>query len=90
MSYEKLEVWSYIDIAAVKVESPYNFDHTAVDPKCSAYSEPEAWIPNKILINYDPKYQNAGTDSIVLGWGHKSKWRSVGNVFLFYILTNLE
>lgn len=81
MSYDKIEKWSYIDIAAVKVESPYDFSLKEPVPECSAHPEPEAWAPNKIKINYDAKYQNPGTDALVLGWGHKSKWRAVGKIY---------
>lgn len=80
MSYDKIEMWSYIDIAAVKVESPYDFKQILPVPECSSHPEPEAWVPNKIQINYEAKYQSPGTDSLVLGWGHKSKWRAVGKI----------
>lgn len=76
MSYDNIEKWSYIDIAAVKVESPYDFTQTVPIPECA--NEKLTWAPNKININYVPKYQLPGTDALVLGWGHKSHWRQVG------------
>lgn len=66
--YETLEKWSFIDIAVVKVESPYNFEDTAYG--CS-------YTPQAIKINYETKYQEPGIDAVVFGWGHKEKWRSV-------------
>lgn len=81
MSYDQIEKWSYIDIAAVKVESPYDFKQTQPAPECSGHLEPEAWAPRKIQINYEEKFQNPGVDALVLGWGHKSKWRAVGKIY---------
>ncbi|XP_026323002.1 uncharacterized protein LOC113232474 [Hyposmocoma kahamanoa] len=74
-SYDNIEKWSYIDIAAVKVESPYNFSLTIPTPECKHLPENEIWIPDRIYINYEAKFQNPGTDALVLGWGHSSKWR---------------
>lgn len=79
--YDKIEKWSYIDIAAVKVESPYDFTLTQPISECSGHSEPKAWAPKNIKINYEIKFQNPGIDALVLGWGHKSKWRAVGKIY---------
>ncbi|CAH1641528.1 unnamed protein product [Spodoptera littoralis] len=68
LKYEEIEKWSYIDIAVVKVESPYDFADKTFEEKCS-------YIPAPIIINYEMKYQEPGVDAIVLGWGHRAKWR---------------
>ncbi|XP_049705086.2 uncharacterized protein LOC110377142 [Helicoverpa armigera] len=71
--FDLLEKWSYIDIALVKVESPYDFTDTTYTEICS-------YIPTTIPINYDPKYQMADIDAIVLGWGHDLLWRKHGDI----------
>ncbi|XP_026323001.1 uncharacterized protein LOC113232473 [Hyposmocoma kahamanoa] len=75
-SYDKIEKWAYIDIAAVKVESPYDFTLTEPIPECRDSPEQKTWVPNKIKINFEVKYQNPGNDALILGWGHTSKWRA--------------
>ncbi|KAH9636509.1 hypothetical protein HF086_017675 [Spodoptera exigua] len=70
LKYEEIEKWSYIDIAVVKVESPYDFQDKSFAELCS-------YIPVPIIINYETKYQEPGVDGIVLGWGHQSKWRQL-------------
>lgn len=60
-SYEKIEDWGYIDIAMVKVESPYDFT-TRLSPECS-------WTPNAINISYDWRDMQPGNDAMALGWG---------------------
>ncbi|PZC77035.1 hypothetical protein B5X24_HaOG203905 [Helicoverpa armigera] len=67
-SYDELEKWSYIDIALVKVESPYNLEDARFQVMCS-------YVPQIITINYDVKRQAPNTDAIVMGWGHKQYWR---------------
>lgn len=68
-AYEKTDKWSYIDIAVVQVESPYDFENP-IDITCS-------WIPNAIDISYDGHHVKPGTDAMVLGWGSTSPWRAV-------------
>ncbi|KAJ2940586.1 hypothetical protein O0L34_g6526 [Tuta absoluta] len=68
--YHKIEKWANIDIALVKVESPYDFTASAPLHGCS-------YVPDKIEINYEAKYQVPGTDAMVLGWGHREKWRQI-------------
>ncbi|CAG4967601.1 unnamed protein product [Parnassius apollo] len=70
--YGNVGKWSAIDIGVVKVESPYNFDDNRYQEICS-------YKPNKININYDPKYQEPGVDALVMGWGHLEKWRQPGD-----------
>ncbi|XP_049880455.1 uncharacterized protein LOC126376948 [Pectinophora gossypiella] len=67
-AYEKVTKWAYIDIGVVRVDTPYDFSLKSPLPSCS-------WVPRKIAINYDVKYQQPGTDTIVMGWGHDLKWR---------------
>ncbi|XP_035442438.2 uncharacterized protein LOC118270771 [Spodoptera frugiperda] len=68
LKYEEIEKWSYIDIAVVKVESPYDFNDKTYLDKCS-------YIPAPIIINYETKFQEPGIDAMVMGWGHRAKWR---------------
>lgn len=75
LKYDQLEKWSYIDIALVKVESPYDFNDATYQVQCS-------YIPTTIPINYENKYQEPGTDAMVLGWGHKIRWRTVNEIHL--------
>ncbi|XP_026323069.1 uncharacterized protein LOC113232524 isoform X2 [Hyposmocoma kahamanoa] len=67
-SYERFEDWARIDIALVKVESPYDFE-TPISPECS-------WVPNLINISYDGRDMEEGKDAMALGWGSSGKWRS--------------
>ncbi|XP_038219626.1 uncharacterized protein LOC119837909 [Zerene cesonia] len=69
LDYAKIEKWSSIDIAVVKVESAFSLSDETYNTDCS-------YVPATIAINYDPKYQEAGIDAIVMGWGHLTKWRS--------------
>ncbi|KPJ20453.1 hypothetical protein RR48_02390 [Papilio machaon] len=66
--YANVEKWSAIDIGVAKVDSEFDFDKG----DCS-------FRPQPIDINYDPKYQAAGVDAIVLGWGHKLIWKQPGD-----------
>lgn len=66
MSYNKVDQWAKLDIAIVKVESP--FDRRS--PGCM-------YKPGKININFDVKYEADGIDVIILGWGHSKKWTEV-------------
>lgn len=84
-SYDKIEKWAYIDIAAVKVESPYDFTLTEPIPECRDSPEQKTWVPKKIKINFEVKYQNPGNDALVLGWGHTSKWREVGKIYFLSV-----
>lgn len=68
--YERLDKWALIDIGVVKVESPYDFTDESYKTTCS-------YIPAVIPVSYEAKYQEAGTDAIVFGWGHLFKWRKV-------------
>ncbi|KAI5645681.1 trypsin domain-containing protein [Phthorimaea operculella] len=70
--YHKIEKWANVDIALLKVESPYDFSASAPVPGCS-------YVPDKIQINYEPKYQVPGTDAMILGWGHREKWRQTSD-----------
>ncbi|CAK1594502.1 unnamed protein product [Parnassius mnemosyne] len=70
--YANVGKWSAIDIGVAKVESPYNFDDNRYQEICS-------YKPNKININYDPKYQEPGIDALVMGWGHLKQWRQPGD-----------
>nr|XP_021191509.2 uncharacterized protein LOC110377131 [Helicoverpa armigera] len=72
LNYLKVEKWSFIDIALVKVESPYDFNDQSYTKVCS-------YIPNAIAINYEPKFQRPDLDALVYGWGHTEKWREVGD-----------
>ncbi|XP_022827218.1 uncharacterized protein LOC111356964 [Spodoptera litura] len=71
-SYDEIEKWSYIDIALVKVESPYNLFDARFQIMCS-------YIPTIARINFDPKHQVPGTEGMVLGWGHTEMWREHGD-----------
>lgn len=73
LDYNKLEKWSFIDIAVAQVESPYRFDDSDFETLCS-------YIPKPIEINLETKYQIEGIDAIALGWGHRTKWRMVRNI----------
>ncbi|KAM3960701.1 uncharacterized protein ACR2FA_005294 [Aphomia sociella] len=66
--YEKIDKWSHIDIAVVKVDTAFNFNDPVYTKFCS-------YAPNIIPINYEAKYQEPGVDAMVLGWGHLNKWR---------------
>lgn len=68
LQYDKTEKWSFIDIALVKVESPYDFNDAKYDERCS-------YRPTAIPINYEKRFQVPGTDGLVFGWGHAEKWR---------------
>ncbi|XP_021191516.3 uncharacterized protein LOC110377137 [Helicoverpa armigera] len=72
LKYGELDYWSHIDVALVRVESPFNFNDTNYETLCS-------YRPTTIPINYELKYQEPGTDALVLGWGHKEKWRKPGD-----------
>lgn len=68
--YNDFTKWSNIDIALVKVESPYDFDGDKTAQMCT-------WVPGPIDISYDHKHIEPGRDAMVLGWGHSEKWRKV-------------
>nr|XP_021191519.2 uncharacterized protein LOC110377139 [Helicoverpa armigera] len=72
LKYDKIEKWSFIDIALVKVESPYDFSDESYKEVCS-------YIPAAIPINYETRFQNPGTDGLVFGWGHTEIWRKPGD-----------
>ncbi|KAJ8709667.1 hypothetical protein PYW08_009671 [Mythimna loreyi] len=72
-SYQNQAKWTFMDIAVVKVESPYNFNDESFTEICS-------YIPAPITINYDSKYQEPGIDAILLGWGHYDKYRQHPNI----------
>ncbi|XP_026323038.1 uncharacterized protein LOC113232502 [Hyposmocoma kahamanoa] len=69
-AYNDVDKWSNIDIAVVKVESPYDFDGEKAAQICS-------WVPGPIDISFDYKHSEPGRDAMVLGWGHSDKWRKV-------------
>ncbi|CAH1641523.1 unnamed protein product [Spodoptera littoralis] len=71
--FDLLEKWSYIDIALVKVDSPFDFEDPVYEQLCS-------YKPAIIPINYDPKYQVTNVDTMVMGFGHKSIWREHGDL----------
>ncbi|XP_037876668.1 uncharacterized protein LOC105841781 [Bombyx mori] len=73
LDYLKIIKWSWIDIAIVKVESEYDFNDEKYTQLCS-------YKPAIIDVNYARKYQEPGTDALVLGWGHKEKWRKPEDV----------
>ncbi|KAJ8715577.1 hypothetical protein PYW07_010059 [Mythimna separata] len=73
LQYDKLDKWSYIDIALVKVESPYDFKDDSYKTLCS-------YIPTSIPVNYDQRFQEADLDGLVLGWGHTDLWRRPDDV----------
>ncbi|XP_050357633.1 uncharacterized protein LOC126778203 isoform X2 [Nymphalis io] len=68
--FDKLEQWSKLDIALVKVDQKYKF-------KDRSYIQYCAYLPNKINVNFDIKYEEAGRKAIMLGWGHSLKWREI-------------
>ncbi|XP_075986595.1 uncharacterized protein LOC142983548 isoform X2 [Anticarsia gemmatalis] len=68
LTYNKVIEWAYIDIALAKVESPYGKNDDLFMKYCD-------YVPAPIEINYEAKFQEPGTDVIVMGWGHKKKWR---------------
>ncbi|KAF9797578.1 hypothetical protein SFRURICE_008680 [Spodoptera frugiperda] len=68
LKYGELDYWSLIDIALVRVESPFDFNDATYEELCS-------YKPTPIAINYEEKYQAPGTDALVLGWGHLDKYR---------------
>ncbi|KAH9636505.1 hypothetical protein HF086_017671 [Spodoptera exigua] len=68
LKYGELDYWSLIDIALVRVETPFDFNDATYEQLCS-------YKPTPIAINYEEKYQEPGTDALVLGWGHIDKWR---------------
>ncbi|XP_073963248.1 uncharacterized protein [Choristoneura fumiferana] len=67
-AYPDVQKWANLDMAVAKVESPYDFNDESYKRVCS-------YIPNQIEISYEKKYQQPGVDALVLGWGHKDKWR---------------
>ncbi|CAK1541079.1 unnamed protein product [Leptosia nina] len=68
LDYAKIEKWSFVDIAVVKVESAFSLNDETYLTDCT-------YAPAPISINYEPRYQEAGIDAIVMGWGHLHKWR---------------
>ncbi|XP_022827217.1 uncharacterized protein LOC111356963 [Spodoptera litura] len=68
LKYGELDYWSLIDIALVRVETPFDFNDATYEELCS-------YKPTPIAINYEEKYQEPGTDALVLGWGHIDKYR---------------
>ncbi|CAH0721139.1 unnamed protein product, partial [Brenthis ino] len=68
LDYSNIEKWSALDIAVVKVDKQYRFDDQNFTKYCS-------YPPNKIDVNFDKQNEKPGTQAIVLGWGHTSKWR---------------
>ncbi|KAJ8709675.1 hypothetical protein PYW08_009679 [Mythimna loreyi] len=74
LKYGELDYWADIDIALVKVESPFNFDDPNYEILCS-------YKPTTIPINYDAKYEEPGDDALVFGWGHAETWRRPGDTY---------
>ncbi|XP_075986701.1 uncharacterized protein LOC142983614 [Anticarsia gemmatalis] len=72
LNYKKVVEWAYIDIALAKVESPYGTNDDVFKKYCD-------YAPQPIAINYQQKLQEPGTDVIVMGWGHKKKWRKAND-----------
>ena len=70
-----MDLWSFIDIALVKVESPYDLKDDSYNKVCS-------YIPMVIPINYETRFQKPGTDTLTYGWGHKEAWRKVSTIIL--------
>ncbi|XP_064074795.1 uncharacterized protein LOC135194101 [Vanessa tameamea] len=68
--YDQLEEWSKLDIALVKVDQKYKF-------KDRSYIQYCAYMPTKINVNFDIKFEEAGRKAIMLGWGHVIKWREI-------------
>ncbi|KPJ05210.1 hypothetical protein RR46_04047 [Papilio xuthus] len=62
--YANIEKWSAIDIGIAKIDSEFAFEKGYCD-----------YDPAPIPINYDPKFQEPGTDAIVIGWGHSEIWK---------------
>nr|XP_034837205.1 trypsin eta-like [Maniola hyperantus] len=71
LQYDQVSKWSHNDVAVVKVEKP--FVSSARSWRDCSYS------PVAIPVNFDPKHEEPGTEAIVLGWGHTSKWRSTNS-----------
>lgn len=69
-TFDKYGKWANIDVALVKVETPYDFRGTKTSQVCS-------WVPGPIEISFDPKHMEPGRDAMVLGWGHAERWRKV-------------
>ncbi|KAJ0170845.1 hypothetical protein K1T71_013617 [Dendrolimus kikuchii] len=67
--YANIAKWATIDIAAVRVESEFDFNDARYETACS-------YKPTQIDINYEFKYQEPGTDVLIMGWGHATKWRA--------------
>ncbi|XP_022827650.1 uncharacterized protein LOC111357265 [Spodoptera litura] len=72
LNYHQVEKWSYIDIAVVKVESPYDFNDSQYETLCS-------YKPKVIGVNYEKRFQDPGIDGLVYGWGHLDIWRQQGD-----------
>ncbi|XP_050554161.1 uncharacterized protein LOC118270180 [Spodoptera frugiperda] len=72
LNYYQLEKWSYIDIAVVKVESPFDFNDSQYESLCS-------YKPKVIGVNYEKRFQDPGVDGLVYGWGHLDIWRKPGD-----------
>ncbi|CAH1641526.1 unnamed protein product [Spodoptera littoralis] len=72
LNYHQVEKWSYIDIAVVKVESPYDFNDSQYETLCS-------YKPKVIGVNYEKRFQDPGIDGLVYGWGHLDIWRQITN-----------
>ncbi|CAH0697131.1 unnamed protein product [Spodoptera exigua] len=68
LNYHQVEKWSYIDIAIVKVESPFDFNDSKYETLCS-------YKPKVIGVNYEQRFQESGIDALVYGWGHLEVWR---------------
>ncbi|XP_013165279.1 PREDICTED: uncharacterized protein LOC106116084 [Papilio xuthus] len=66
--YANIEKWSAIDIGIAKIDSEFAFEKGYCD-----------YDPAPIPINYDPKFQEPGTDAIVIGWGHSEIWKQPGD-----------
>ncbi|CAH2097028.1 unnamed protein product [Euphydryas editha] len=66
LTYNKVDEWSKLDIAIVKVEVPFDRPSSGC-----------MYNPMKIPINFDIKYENASVDVIMLGWGHSQKWTEI-------------
>ncbi|XP_046972879.1 uncharacterized protein LOC124539625 [Vanessa cardui] len=68
--YDQLEEWSKLDIALVKVDQKYKFRDRTYIQYC-------AYMPKRVSVNLDIKYEAAGEKAIVLGWGHLINWREI-------------
>ncbi|XP_032523211.2 uncharacterized protein LOC116774629 isoform X2 [Danaus plexippus] len=68
LDYEKVDVWSYNDIAVVRVDIQYDFSDPLYDKHCQ-------FRPNSIPINFNIANENKGRAVVTFGFGHQSLWR---------------